>query len=325
MKKQGKIRAFCVDFCSVICYNIEVCNYFDDGRKRGGKMPDTKGWGENFPKAVFDHLFHVYGARCGVVGGEDFRSCITNEKRAEGFSSCLIAVFPYFCGERDGRISLYARFRDYHEVLTEALNDAAERFLPESCRVWRACADVSPINEVRAAALAGLGCIGKNGLLITPEYGSYVFIGEILLPFEINSEKAEIGGCTECGRCVSACPTGALEGKGECLSALTQKKRLTPEEEAVIFKCGMQWGCDVCQKVCPMNENVKKTAIPDFTGKTVSEITEFDTRDLSDDGIKEKYAGRAFLWRGAQVLRRNEAISKGGSSSDVCKNQTDGR
>ena len=270
----------------------------------------------------FEYLYKNYGARCGVISGEDFRSCIMNGKKTEGFSSCIVAVFPYFFGEREGKISLYARYEDYHKVLSSALNSAAE-LLP-SCE-FRACADISPVNEVRAAALAGLGCIGKNGLLITPEYGSYVFIGEILLPFEAECEKGKITSCAECGLCVSACPTGALKGQGECLSSLTQKKKLTPAEEEVIFRSGMQWGCDICQKVCPMNKNKKKTAIPEFSGKTVSEITEFDTENLSDGEIKELYADRAFLWRGAAVLRRNEAISKGGLSSGVCKNQNGGK
>ncbi|MBR6772753.1 MAG: epoxyqueuosine reductase [Clostridia bacterium] len=269
-----------------------------------------------------EYLCKNYGARCGVISGEDFSSCVVNAKKAEGFFSCLVAVFPYYFGDRDGKISMYARFADYHGVLLSALNSASE-LLPDT--VCRACADISPINEVKAAALAGLGCIGRNGLLITPEYGSYVFIGELLFPFEIDREKKEITSCRECGLCVSACPTGALEGKGECLSSLTRKKRLTPSEEEIVFRSGMQWGCDICQKVCPMNSGIKKTAIPEFLGKTVSEITEFDTQGLSDAEIKERYAERSFLWRGVNVLRRNEAISKGELSSGACNSQNGGR
>ena len=74
-----------------------------------------------------------------------------------------------------------------------------------------------------------------------------------------------------------------------------------------------------------MNRGKKKTAIPEFSGKTVPEITEFDTQGLSDSEINEKYADRAFLWRGAAVLRRNEAILKGGLSSDVCSSRNGGK
>ena len=269
-----------------------------------------------------EYLRKNFGAECGVIGGEDFRACIMNEKKAEGFNSCLVAVFPYFFGDGEGKISLYARFEDYHKVLSDALNAAAE-LLPSGS--YRACADISPLNEVKAAALAGLGCVGKNGLLITPVYGSYVFIGEILFPFDLSCEKGMITQCIECGFCAKACPTGAIDGRGECLSSLTQKKRLTPEEEEIIRMSGMQWGCDICQKVCPLNKGIKKTAIPEFSGKTVSEIKEFETKGLSDSEIKELYANRAFLWRGAAVLRRNEAISKGELSSDVCRSQNGGK
>ena len=263
-------------------------------------------------KALEGYLAEKYGARCAVLGGEDFLSCVVNKRRAEGYRSAIFAVFPYYSGGREGKISLYARFEDYHEVITRALCEAAKLYLPPDIN-YRACADVSPLNEVRGAALSGLGCVGKNGLLITPEFGSYGFIGELMLSCEADTSPGEISSFLVCGRCAGACPTGAIDGRGECLSSLTQKKRLTPEEEAVIAKCGMEWGCDRCQTVCPMNKNAKKTAIPEFSGMTVSEITEFDTAGLTDGEITEKYAHRAFTWRGAAVIRRNEAIVSGGA------------
>lgn len=247
-----------------------------------------------------------YGAESGAVGGNDFRSCVTNPERAKGFYSALVVVFPYYAGRSEGRVSLYARYADYHGVLKKALERAAE-LLPEGT-VRKACADISPLNEVRAAALAGLGAIGRNGLLITREYGSFVFIGEILLGVELDFGPAAVRHCRECGKCVSACPTGALSGRGECLSSLTQKRRLNPEEEDKVRRWGSQWGCDVCQLVCPMNSNVKKTAIAEFTGEIMPAVTEFRTAGLDDKGICEKYAGRPFLWRGAKVVRRNAEL-----------------
>ena len=262
-----------------------------------------------------------YGAEVGVVGGNDFRSCVTNPKRAEGFNSAVVAVFPYYAGRSAGRVSLYARYADYHEVLKNALERGAA-FLPEGT-VRKVCADISPLNEVRAAALAGLGAVGRNGLLITREYGSFVFIGEILIDAEIDCVSAAAARCRDCGKCVSACPTGALSGRGECLSSLTQKRRLTPEEEDEVRRCGSQWGCDICQLVCPMNSNVKKTSIPDFTGEKMPAVTEFRTAGLDDDGISEKYAGRPFLWRGAKVVRRNaEFFSVPGEPGSALKAET---
>lgn len=269
-------------------------------------------------------LARNWGAESGLLGGDEFLSCVVNKRRAEGFCSAVVAVFPYFRGYSEGKISLYARFEDYHCVLTEALERAAAECLPESVK-RRAFADVSPLNEVRAAALAGLGCVGRNGLLITPEYGSFVFIGELLLDIELPAGGRAVSSCLDCGKCVSACPTGALRGEGECLSSLTQKKRLTPEEAAVIAKCGSEWGCDVCQIACPMNRDVKKTAIPGFSGMTVEEVLSFETEGLSDGELLEKYSRRAFTWRGAAVLRRNEAIVSDGGSGEADRSPAAGK
>ena len=161
-------------------------------------------------------------------------------------------------------------------------------------------ADNSPIPEVYAAALSGLGVIGKNGLLINKTYGSWVFIGEIVTDLELEIKESEIEYCPDCGLCQNHCPGGALSewfDKASCLSFLTQKKgELSIEEKNKIKENGLVWGCDSCQEICPCNKDI---VIDPFEGFL--------------DGISQQYrpddiSGRAFEWRGKNVMLRNYDI-----------------
>lgn len=263
-----------------------------------------------------EFLYKAYGARAAWLKGAVLRDIVRKGRNAGAYGAALIAAFPYYCGAEPGNISLYARGLDYHGVLTAALEKAAA-LLGEGVKT-RVFVDSSPIDEKKAACCAGLGVIGKNSLLITKEYGSYVFLGEILVcgspeDFENVSAKVRVPDCSGCGACVRACPTGFLRGSGVCLSAVTQKSgALSPEEEAQIKNNGYVWGCDICQLVCPMNAGAAHTKIPEFCGQTGTEmIKSLDSRELSElgsQGIEDKYQNRAFMWRGGGVLIRNAAL-----------------
>lgn len=153
-------------------------------------------------------IFEKCGAAsAGWVPVGELGGC-EGEKWVKGL---FCAVFPYFESLRPGNISVYARGMDYHAVLKARLSSAAEALkglYPESR--FKIYVDASPYPEVRAAALCGLGVLGKNGLLITERYGSYVFIGTIASDLELQYEKNEIKNCIGCMACVRACPGGAL-------------------------------------------------------------------------------------------------------------------
>ena len=120
----------------------------------------------------------------------------------------LVAAFPYYAGERPGNLSLYARGEDYHRVVTRRLNtvcDALRRKYPGESFV--PAADNSPLPEREAAWLAGIGLRGKNGLLILPPYGTYVFLGTILTGAALDvPERPAAPDCPGCGACRAACP-----------------------------------------------------------------------------------------------------------------------
>lgn len=231
--------------------------------------------------------------------------------------SVLVYLFPYFAGDRPGNLSLYARGRDYHEVIRESLSPVADRLRTRHPgHHFAVLADDSPIPEVRAAVLAGLGAAGRNGLLIHEKYGSYVFIGTIAASLPIPAVPQPRRGCLGCGACARACPTHAVGERGidpsRCLSALTQRGGpVSPEEAALLRQHPLIWGCDVCQKACPMNRGVPCTGTPAFCEQLTDSLDAGALDGLTRRAFLEKYPGRAFTWRGPAPLRRNLALQQG--------------
>lgn len=235
----------------------------------------------------------------------------------------LFAV-PYVLSEDisnpERNISLYAVPKDYHlyfKELSDTLLPMLKQFFP--AYTFALFADHSPIDEVHAAAVCGLGVIGMNGLLLHKTYGSYVFLAEIITdaPWEVATglgdehiPKGHPKTCRGCGACVRTCPGKCLpDGRDGCLSALTQKKgTLTEAESAALASHSLVWGCDTCQTVCPYNQLVLKkkidTPIPYFRNDRCVTVTASDILSVSD----EEFAERAYAWRGKNVILRNLKI-----------------
>ena len=222
--------------------------------------------------------------------------------------SAILLLLPYYGGEFPERnLARYALCDDYHRIAGDILEEIiaplaaafpAEKFLP--------FVDSSPIPEVEAGALAGLGFAGKNGQLITPWYGSCAFLCEVVttLPLPQTGPSAA-AGCESCRRCLDACPTGALSGQGlekaRCRSHITQKKgELTPWEQKEVQKGGLAWGCDICPAACPHNRGLSLTTIPQMRENLVPVLTEENLPSLLEQ--------KSYGWRGEKVLRRNLAI-----------------
>ncbi len=227
------------------------------------------------------------------------------ERRTAFAKSVIVFIIPYRASHPEKHnVSLYAAPRDYHgytEALFEDLIPELEKIVPGAR--FEGMSDHSPINETHAAASAGLGVIGDNCRLINQKYGSYVFIGEIYTDAPLQSTGiCEPAECIHCGKCRDACPA---EFGRSCLSAITQKKGELSEDEAEMMRrCGIVWGCDICQEVCPMNRGKQFTDIEYFRSELIYDLDDARLSSMSD----EEFANRAFSWRGRKTVERNLRI-----------------
>lgn len=221
----------------------------------------------------------------------------------------LCALFPYYSEPTGGNVSLYARGRDYHAVIHEALDPFCEALRAEyPGHSFEILTDDSPLPEVLTGCLAGLGVIGKNGLLLHPERGSFNFLGTILTDVDFHAPAREPSFCSGCGACVRACPVGM--DKSRCLSGLTQKGgELNEEETALVRAHPLVWGCDLCQLACPANKSLP-VGCPAFTEDLIDTLTPDDLAGLTRRQFNEKFAGRAFTWKGPRPIARNLAIKE---------------
>lgn len=257
-------------------------------------------------KETVKRLLAGYGIEyCGVlpIGEARIINPSLYERTVKDFArSVAVFIAPYAVEhEGGGNVSVYAAARDYHIFMKGLFGKVCaelERLFPG--HRFYGMSDHSPINETHAAALVGLGVVGDNMRLINEKYGSYVFIGEIYTDAALESDAAaEPGECIHCGACAKACPA---EFGVTCLSDVTQRKgELTPEEKAMMRRVNTAWGCDVCQKVCPLNRGKKTTSIPFFREKLIFDLTSGLLEAMSD----EDFACRAYAWRKRNVIARN--------------------
>lgn len=187
---------------------------------------------------------------------------------AKSVISVLVGYKPSQTISGDVKIAQYAYGEDYHERLKRMLYQlfaAIREDYPDF--EARPFVDTAPISDKLWAARAGLGWIGRNTLLITPEFGSYCFIGELVTAYETDRYDTPMpNGCGECNRCVEACPNGAISRIGEqnhtaiisqkcnAYNTIENREEHLPKE---LNLAGYAFGCDCCQLVCPYNIKAK--------------------------------------------------------------------
>lgn len=166
-----------------------------------------------------------------------------------------------------GKVSRYAWGDDYHEIVSRklrALLDEIKASLPGA--EGKVCVDIQPLMDKAWAVRAGLGWLGKHTNVITPEYGSWVFIGELLLNLELEYDQQQVEDhCGSCTLCIDACPTAAITepyvlDSNKCISYATIELRAAQLPESIKERLeGWLYGCDICQDVCPWNRFAQAT------------------------------------------------------------------
>ncbi len=220
-------------------------------------------------------------------------------------------------GLRRGILSRSAWGEDYHAALRRRMDKLAawitER-VPDARLL--SMVDTGALSDRAVAERAGVGWSGKNCSVISPELGSWLYLGEMITNLPLPPDKPIEDGCGDCTICIDACPTGALVGPGQlnaqrCISYVTQTKGIVEDE--LMTKIGNRlYGCDTCQIVCPVNRGIdvriheELLPDPEIAKPLLRPILKMGNREF-----KEKFGVSAAAWRGRKPIQRNAIIGLG--------------
>jgi len=270
------------------------------------------------------------------------------EKRAEmekiltGSKSVIVLGMNYFRPQKPlkkgfGRIARYAFGRDYHKIIWKKLAEFEEFIqkigkenFPNKQIETKSYIDTGPILERAFAVEAGLGVIGKNSSLITKEFGSWVFLAEIITNLDLCAtpqktskplNKAPFSACGKCERCIHACPTKAIIAPGvidarKCIAYLTieNKGEISEKYARKIAQTKRIFGCDICQEVCPHNFSRQKPTThqelikPEIAGDQI-ELKKI-LKIKNDEELLQLFAGSALMRAKKTGLVRNARVIK---------------
>ncbi|MGH9968784.1 MAG: tRNA epoxyqueuosine(34) reductase QueG [Pyrinomonadaceae bacterium] len=234
--------------------------------------------------------------------------------------SIIVVALNYYTPARHseapgtGKVSRYAWGDDYHEVVGSKLHSLLawiKEQVPEA--EGKVCVDIQPMMDKAWAVRAGLGWIGKHSNLISQEFGSWVFVGELLLNLELEYDWEQVEDhCGTCTLCIDACPTGAITepyvvDSNKCISYATIELRAPemPQEIASDLE-GWLYGCDICQDVCPWNRFEETKAESRFEarpGNVNAKLSEI--LDLTPQSYAERFRGSAMKRAKLAGLQRN--------------------
>lgn len=218
-------------------------------------------------------------------------------------------------GAYRGILSRSAWGTDYHHVLRDKLQKLSQFILQlEPHARVESMVDTGALSDRAVAERAGLGWVGKNCALITPEFGSWVYLGELVTNLPLPPDTPVEEGCGDCNICVDACPTGALVQGGQlnaqkCIAFLTQVKDFIPDQYRA--KIGNRlYGCDTCQTVCPRNKGKHFPHHPEFQpDPEIAKPLLIPLLTMGNKEFKEKFGTSASSWRGKKPIQRNAILA----------------
>jgi len=235
----------------------------------------------------------------------------------EGARSVISVLLSYYPSQYQQHpdapvVSSYAFGKDYHPVIRKKLNALLQfmqtSFAPIS---GRAFVDSAPVLDRAWAARSGLGWIGKNSNLISPEAGSYFFIGSLIVDIPLSYDKPITDFCGDCNRCIRACPTSAIVNDRvvdarRCISYLTIENK---GEISPVFRGKFEnrvFGCDICQEVCPWNRKAVPHQVEELKPLPgLLEMTRKEWFNLDEEKFSEKFSKSPVKRAKFSGLRRN--------------------
>ena len=249
--------------------------------------------------------------------------------------SVVVVALNYFTPHQHqqtfgtGKVSRYAWGDDYHDVVKEKLSSLLAWIKELEPRAeGKVCVDIQPTMDKAWAVRAGLGWLGKHSNVITPEHGSWVFIGELLLNLDLEHDKERIEDhCGTCTLCIDACPTAAITepyvvDSNKCISYATIELR-APELPVEMDLAGWLYGCDVCQDVCPWNRFEQATAETRFAPREGNVDVELDEiMELTPETYAARYRGSAMKRAKLVGLQRNARALNPEKSCKSCNATT---
>jgi epoxyqueuosine reductase len=232
--------------------------------------------------------------------------------------SVVVVLDNYYTPDQESdltapRIAKYARGEDYHRVTRRRLGQLADFLIQRGAALARTYADAGPVPERELAQRAGLGWIGKNTMLVSPEHGSFHFIGSVFTDLGLDLDQPfDADRCGSCTRCLEACPTGALVESRlldatRCISYLTIEQRGPIPEDLAGQLDGYVFGCDICNDVCPWNHRfAHSTTVPEFAPSAALSRAAPDLfENMSQAEFTRRFGHTALERPGLAGMRRN--------------------
>ncbi len=220
--------------------------------------------------------------------------------------------------ERLGRVARYAWGKDYHRVIGKRLEEFRDKISEMTGQKIRAevCVDTKPLPERSLAQKAGLGFIGKQSQLLSPKFGPWLFLAELVTDLKLEADLPYVGSCGSCRICIDACPTQAIREDGgldarRCVAYLTIEHKKEISESLQSLLGGWVFGCDICLQVCPYASKGKETSWEELK----PEAGKGNSLDLlkileipSNRSYEKEFEGTAIMRANRKQLTRNARL-----------------
>ena len=297
-------------------------------RIRGGQMDGLPWYTESRVMRGTSPSELLPGARSIICLGLSY----FDDRESGHFDAPDEGLAPAVCaggGYPRGRVARYAWVKDYHKAMKRRMRDFVRGLEQEfdSTIGARWYVDDGPMLDRAAANRAGLGWFGKNTNILTPGFGSWVFLGQVITDLELEPDKPMVKSCGNCVRCIADCPTGAITApyvvdNTRCISYLTIENRGAIPRQFRPLMRDWVFGCDICQDVCPVNRRSQPSSQPieaadkGREGKSIATPNLVELLEMSEEDFRGRFAGTSIMRAKRVGMQRNACVALGNSGEE---------